>query len=188
MLAILTGIPGTGKTTVASRALGILSNEGINYKIVNYGDIMLEIAMSRNLVEDRDDMRKLNPEQQREIQKLAAKRISEIKGNVIVDTHCTISTPKGYLPGLPEWVLKILMPQYILLIEARPDEIAQRRMKDKTRRRDMEMEREISLHQEINRSIATAYAMLTGATVKIIYNPQGMLEKAAEEMARILRY
>jgi adenylate kinase len=30
--------------------------------------------------------------------------------NVIVDTHCTVKTPKGYMPGLPAWVLKEIKP------------------------------------------------------------------------------
>lgn len=186
MLVILTGIPGTGKTTVAAKAMEIIGRTNREYRIVNYGDVMFDIARSENLVENRDEMRKLKPEIQKKIQKLAAKKISEMEGDIIVDTHCTISTLRGYLPGMPEWVLRNLSPDCIILIEAKPEEIAQRRMNDKTRTRDDEMEREISLHQEINRSIAAAYSMLTGATVKVIDNPQGRVENAAREMARIL--
>lgn len=189
MLAVVTGIPGTGKTTVSLKALERLEKEGKKYELVTYGDIMAEIAMAENIVTHRDEMRRLNPEQQKEIQKLAAKKISKFSKdkNVLVDTHCTISTPKGYLPGLPERVLHELKPNFFIIIEAMPEEIAKRRESDKSRNRDWEITEEIKLHQEMNRSIAAAYAVFTGATVAIIQNPQGQIEKAVDMMIEILR-
>ncbi len=189
MLVIVTGIPGTGKTTVATRALDTLKGEGINYELVTYGTVMFEIARDQQMVSDRDHMRKLSPDKQREIQEGAAKKISGMakEENILLDTHCTISTPKGFLPGLPEWVLRELKPDSIILVEAETEEIAARRAKDKARARDDEVSREIALHQDINRSIAAAYSMLCGATVKIIPNPQGEIDKAASMMAGILR-
>jgi adenylate kinase len=187
MLAVVTGIPGTGKTTVATKAMDILQGEGIAYKMVTYGTVMFEIAKEKKLVEDRDDMRKLDPQTQKEIQEKAAKKISEGGGNVIVDTHCTISTPKGYLPGLPEWVLEKLEPDCIILVEAESEEIAKRRTGDRSRSRDDEMEEGIELHQMMNRCFAAAYSVLSGATVKVVKNPQGRIEEAAGEMADVLR-
>jgi adenylate kinase len=189
MLAVVTGIPGTGKTTVATKVLERLKKEGKKYEFITYGDVMVEIAMAKNLVKHRDEMRSLNPEQQKEIQKLAAKKISKFgrDKNVLVDTHCTISTPKGYLPGLPEWVLQELKPNSFIIIESKPEEIAKRRESDKSRDRDTEITEEIRLHQELNRSIAAAYSVFTGATVAIIQNPQGQIEKAVDEMAEILK-
>ncbi len=187
MLAVVTGIPGTGKTTVATRAMDILQDEGIKYEMVTYGDVMIDIAKSRKIVESRDDMRKLDSKTQREIQESAAKRISEMEGNILVDTHCTISTPNGYLPGLPEWVLRKLKPDCIILVEAKSEEIAKRRMGDKRRSRDEEMKEGIELHQMMNRSFAAAYSVLTGATVRVINNPQGKIDKATREMIEVLR-
>ncbi len=189
MLAIVTGIPGTGKTTVATKALDILEKEGKKYELITYGDIMVEIAISKNIVKHRDEMRRLNPDQQKEIQKLAAKKISKFSRdrNVLVDTHCTISTPKGYLPGLPEWVLKELMPDFFIIIESKPEEISKRRESDKSRKRDSEITGEIKLHQEMNRSIAAAYSVFTGATVAIIQNRQGQINEAVNRMVSILR-
>lgn len=189
MLAVVTGIPGTGKTTVATRALERLEKEGNRYELVTYGDIMLEIAIEKNLVKDRDEMRGLNPEQQKEIQRLAAKKISKFSKdkNVLLDTHCMISTPKGYLPGLPEWVLKELMPDLFIIIESKPEEIAKRREYDKSRNRDPEITDEIKLHQDLNRGIAAAYSVFSGATVAIIQNPQGKIDEAVNRMISILR-
>ena len=189
MLAVLTGIPGTGKTTTAKKALEALKKEGIDYDMITYGDVMFEIAKAKKLVTDRDQMRKLDPKNQSEVQKEAAKKISSMatSKNVLVDTHCTISTPKGYLPGLPEWVLRELKPNLVILVEAKAEEIAARRQSDTSRQRDGEVSEEIRLHQELNRAISMAYSVISGCTVKIVLNPQGKMEEAAGNMASILR-
>lgn len=182
-VVVVAGIPGSGSTTVLKKAL-----ENLDYVHVNYGDVMLEIAQEMNLVENRDSMRKLAPELQKEIQKKAAKSIKERSSqtNIIVDTHCTIKTPLGFLPGLPRWVLEVLQPDGFVLIEADGDEILLRRISDVTRTRDMEKVKDINLHQEMNRAVAMAYAAITGATVKIIENHDDQLDISVEEMIKTL--
>ena len=103
----------------------------------------------------RDDMRKLAPETQKDIQREAAVRIAAM-GKVIVDTHCTIKTPKGYLAGLPAWVLEALQPSVIVLVEASDGEIARRRTNDATRKRDDDTLEAIRDHQETNRRFAAS--------------------------------
>ena len=180
MVVILAGIPGAGKTTVITKAL-----KEKDMKFVTYGTVMFEIAKKMG-VKARDEIRKLPAEKQREIQKKAAEEISRM-GDVIVDTHCTIKTKKGYLPGLPYEVLKKLNPKLIILVEASEDEIIERREKDKDiRDRDVEGIEEIKEHQLMNKIAAMTYAALTGATVKIVKNNDGMLEIAAHEVARAL--
>jgi len=191
MLVVLTGIPGSGKTTLAKRALEILKEEEgkSQYEILNYGDIAFEIAKERDNVQNRDEIRKLKLSEQKEIQRLAAKRIANASKDksVIIDTHCTISTPKGYIPGLPEWVLRELQPDLMIIIEASPEEIVKRRKKDETRERDDEIKSEIKLHQELNRFIAMSYSTLTGAAVKIIKNPEDKIDETARKLAEILK-
>jgi len=183
-VVVLAGIPGSGSTTVLNHAL-----ENLNYINVNYGDEMLKIAQEEGLVEHRDALRKLSPDTQKKVQKNAAKSIREKaeKTNIIVDTHCTIKTPSGFLPGLPKWVLDELQPDVFVLIEADGDEILLRRITDETRKRDMEKLKDIELHQEMNRAVSMAYAALTGATVKIIENHDNLLEKSVEEMVNTLK-
>ncbi|MFH1126644.1 MAG: adenylate kinase [archaeon] len=188
-IVIVTGIPGSGKTTVLDAALPVLEKEGVRYKSVNYGTVMFDIARHMGIAKDRDDMRKLEPEKQKEIQKSAGKKIASMATttSVIVDTHCTINTPKGYLPGLPEWVLKEIMPNIIVLVEADSKHIATRRSSDASRARDAESALEIQYHQDINRAAAIAYCVMTGATTKIIRNDQGKLERSVKDMADVLR-
>ena len=145
-LVVLTGIPGSGSTTLLNKAL-----EEVDYVHLNYGDIMTEIAIEEKIVDDRDALRKLSPDVQKEIQEKAAKRIKERSEseNVIVDTHCTINTPSGFLPGLPIWVLNELQPNLFVMIEANPDEIIYRRLNDDTRSRDIERAKDIQLHGSI---------------------------------------
>jgi len=179
-IIVVTGIPGVGKTTVMKKAA-----EGSDIKFVTFGTVMIELAKELGLVKDRDEMRKLTIEQQKDLQIKTAEKVSKME-NVIVDTHCTIKTPQGYMPGLPEWVIKKLKPNSIILVEADPDEIFNRRLTDETRNRDPDSIDKIKEHQYINRAIAMAYSSLTGATVKIIYNHDNAIKEAVKEVKPIL--
>ncbi|MGO9388194.1 MAG: adenylate kinase [Methanobacterium sp.] len=182
-VVVVAGIPGSGSTTVLGNAL-----KNLEYTHVNYGDVMLLIAQEMGLADDRDSIRKLSPDVQKEIQRKAAKDIKERskETNIIVDTHCTIKTPHGFLPGLPKWVLEELQPDQFVLIEADGDEIILRRINDTSRIRDVEKLKDINLHQQMNRAVSMAYAALTGATVQIIMNHDNRLDESVEEIIRTL--
>jgi adenylate kinase len=179
MRMVVTGVPGVGKTSIME---GVAKQKGLS--IVNYGTVMFEVAKEEGLLEHRDEIRKLKVEKQRQVQEKAAEKIYEM-GDVIVDTHCTIKTHGGYYPGLPEWVLRKLKPDRILLVEATVDEIEGRRSKDKSRSRDADSKREIDEHQMMNRYVAMAYSTLSGASVKIIFNHDNELDKAIEEVVKV---
>ena len=171
---IVTGIPGVGKTTVMEAAA-----DKAEAQIVVYGTQMFEVASGRGLVTHRDDMRRLDPDVQKEVQMAAM-------GDIIVDTHCTIKTPKGYLPGLPAWVLEKLKPSTIVLVEADAAEIKGRRESDATRNRDADSIQSIEEHQEQNRRFAAAYSVLTGATVHTVYNHDGKVDAAIEQILPVV--
>ena len=128
---IITGVPGVGKSTVVNGALEKLKEEGINYQTINFGTFMFEVAQREGLAKDRDEMRKLDKDIQKRLQQLAAKAIAQIDGNVIIDTHASVKTPNGYLAGLPEWVLRELMLDLIILVETDEDQILLRRLSDR---------------------------------------------------------
>lgn len=183
---IVTGTPGVGKTTVVQEALRKMPDIGLAV----YGDVMFEIAKNLGLVQSRDEMRtKIPPEKYTEIQHQAAKKIGAMKGNVLVDTHCTVKTPEGYFPGLPEFVLRALKPKVIVLIEARPEDILKRRKKDESmrERKDFGGAEEIIEQQELNRAFAASYAMISNASVKILINEQGKAKKTAEKLCGVLK-
>lgn len=178
---IVTGIPGVGKTTVMKKAA-----KGMDLQFVTFGTVMIDIAKEMGLAKDRDEIRKLSLKQQKQLQIKTAEKIAEMK-NVIVDTHCTIKTLRGYMPGLPERVIKKLNPIVIVVVEADSEEIYNRRAKDATRDRDPDSEEEIAEHQQINRAIAMAYAALTGATVKIVFNHDNAIDEAVKQAAPVLK-
>lgn len=184
---VITGVPGVGKTTVIDGAKEKLKEENIDYTSINFGTCMFEVACEQGRIENRDEMRKLEQSEQRDLQKTAARLIAKIEDNVIVDTHCTVSTPGGYLPGLPSWVLEELKPDIVILVETNEDQILMRRMSDSSRERDMEGYMSIKEHQDYNRYMAAAYSMFTGCTVKIVKNQDYLLDRAIDEMMLILR-
>ncbi len=186
---VVTGVPGVGKTTVINGAMDRLAAEGVIYESVNFGTFMFDVACNENLVSDRDEMRKLGKDDQKRLQQAAASGIAAMSAdaNIIIDTHSSISTPAGFLAGLPEWVLRELMPDVVVLVETDPDQILMRRLGDASRARDMEGSRAIAGHQEFNRAIAAAYAMYTGCTVRIVENADFLLERAIDDLADVLR-
>ncbi|MFG1519059.1 MAG: adenylate kinase [Thermoplasmataceae archaeon] len=180
MRVIISGVAGVGKSTV----LAIVSKQ-THYDIINYGTLMFEMAKEINLVKDRDELRKLNVDTQINLQKKASAAIGKMD-NVIIDTHMAIKSPKGYLPGLPEWVLRELKVSSYFLIEADPSLIKDRRSRDATRKRDEDSPEEIAEHQSVNRSFAISYAVYTGATVNFVKNPEGNPDYASSRIVKVL--
>ncbi len=177
---IITGVPGVGKSTVIEAA-----RAHAGYPVVVYGTVMFEVAKSRGLVKDRDEMRRLDPAVQREVQVAAAEKIATM-GDVIVDTHCAIKTPKGFLPGIPAWVAEKLRLKQVILVEASPEEILKRRANDPSRARDPDTAADVADHQEINRRFAASVSTLTGATVKVILNRDGRVEETRDAIVKSL--
>ncbi len=179
-MIIVMGIPGAGKTT-------LLNNLKLGeYKIVNYGDLMFEEAQKEG-IKDRDQMRKQPLEFQKRIQRKVVERIVQMGEKVILDTHCSIKTPEGYLPGLPYEILKNFNPSHLVLVTAKPEEILERRRSDTTRKRDDEELESISEHEKINLALLACYGMITGATIVTIENKKGELQQSVDKIQKLLK-
>jgi adenylate kinase len=189
-LVVVTGVPGVGKTTVLSATMATCQERGIEVKHVNFGDVMLESATAQGLVKIRDEMRRLPISAQIALQQSAAKKISSVAqdNNVLLDTHMFIRTPFGYMPGLPSWVAEALMPDTIVLLEADPEEISGRRVKDVAiRTREADSSKKVSEHQLLGRSGAAALSVITGCTVTIAENREGGHQIAAAVIADLFK-
>jgi Archaeal adenylate kinase len=73
MKIVVTGVPGVGKSTVMN---GVC--EKLNYRIMNFGDVMLEKGKEFG-VKNRDEIRKLPLEKQRELQRLAGEYLGTME-------------------------------------------------------------------------------------------------------------
>lgn len=175
-MIIVMGLPGAGKSTV-------LKGLKTDYKILNYGDMMFEIEKEKFGIKDRDEMRKLPIVKQKEVQMLVAHKLATEHGKVILDTHCAVSTPSGYYPGLPFDFLKRLDVEKLVYVCADVEEITARRANDPTRKRDND---DLALHLEMSKSYLAAYSSFTGAPALIIHNEQGKVEEATSKLQALL--
>ncbi|MBI5159454.1 adenylate kinase [Candidatus Micrarchaeota archaeon] len=182
-MIVVMGAPGAGKTTV----LAELRKEFPEVKIIVYGDLMYEIAKRMQLVNNKDEIRKLPQATQKRIQSQVARVLAKEEGKVILDTHCSINTPHGYLPGLPFELLSKFKVERLALIEAPIQQIISRRKKDLTRMRDAQLEEQLEEHAFVNRGMICAYAAFTGAPVRIIKNKDGKLQDAVQELKQLLQ-
>jgi adenylate kinase len=185
----VTGIPGVGKTTVLNELRDLAKQNKENITILNYGTVMNEIM--RDLGKDlhRDKMREQSIATQKKAQELAAAEINNRAGSntVVIDTHMFVRTTSGMWAGLPMKVLEKLNPQLLVLLEADPEQIANRRHGDSSRIREQTLAEEIAFDLEWSRATAAASAVVTGSPVKVIRNDAGRQKQAAQELFTAIR-
>jgi adenylate kinase len=183
---VVVGVPGVGKTTVITQAAERLNQLGSKTQVLVFGSLMLEEAKKMS-IGDRDEMRKLSVTAQRQLQEMAAKRISTVQGvNLIIDTHLFINTREGRYPGIPQNLLDILSPTHLVMISADPEEIFARRMQDNTRNRDLISIDGIKNDLEIAVSMIATSSVLTGSPFRIIFNRRDKLQDAVSEVVELL--
>ena len=181
--AVVVGIPGVGKSTVVDKVVAGYPGA----KLVNFGTVMFEEALSRKWVKTRDEMRKMPVEKQKRLQTVAATKIARMREKaVIVDTHLFIRTEEGFWPGLPFDVVRAMKPTHLVLIIAKPEEIAKRRSADATRVRDSLASESLTEELELARSFLAVSSTLTGAPMTIISNDEGKQEEVAQSLLRML--
>lgn len=186
---VVVGIPGVGKTTIVNLAIDMMRKQGVEAEQVVFGTVMLKEAKERYGVKDRDEIRRLPVNIQKELQQSAATKISQMKKQVlIVDTHLFIRTYEGFYPGLPFEVVRRILPTNLILVEAPVEAIIERRKNDPTRKRDELPNEEIRLELNLGRTFLATCAVVTGAPITIIVNEQGKAEEAARKLVKALGF
>ena len=177
---VIVGIPGVGKTTVVNKIAEKLNQQNKSVSVHSFGTVMFEEA-KKSGVQSRDELRKLNVEQQKNLQKKAAETIADSKEDVIIiDTHAFISTKEGFYPGLPNYLIQILKPTHFIAISAKPQEIYNRRTNDDTRNRDIVSIGSIKKELDVQDAMLSSCSVLSGSPMKVILNDEGKVEKTAD--------
>jgi len=176
---VIVGIPGVGKTSLLTKLVEHITQQSRTVSVRSFGTVMLEEAM-KNGVKDRDELRKLPIKKQQELQKMAAEDIAKMEDDVIlIDTHAFISTKSGFYPGLPNYVIQIIQPTNFIAITASPDEIHNRRMKDKTRTRDPISIEDIKKELAVQDAMLSSCSVLSGSPMKVVFNHEGKVDEVA---------
>lgn len=183
---IIAGVPGAGKSTVLD---DVAKKRSEKFEVISFGTEMFNLCLEKKLVENRDQMRNLSHSLQHEMQIETAKNISNKNTNVLLDTHCAIKTPGGYMTGMTDEMLSILKPKAIILVDAHEVEISGRRKTDKARlTRTVEAYDEIKLHKKMNRSFAVSFAQKSNALLKVVQNHTGEFDKCVNDIVKTLDF
>ena len=179
-VTLVSGVTGVGLSSVCQ---AVRSKLGDTYKLINFGDVMLEQAATAGITTDRSELAALTQAQTRRLQRRAGEFIADeaIQTNVILSTHLAVETEAGYVQGLPEEVLQDVSPNTFILVEADPQTVLNRRTETDTEGVTA-TERKIAFEQHLNRSAALQYARDQGAPVQFLEN-EGSIEEAAERLA-----
>lgn len=178
-IVFVCGSPGAGKSSVVS---GVEENK--NYKIVNVGTLMTEMAIAAEHIKNRDEIRFMDKKSFNELQIQAFKQISKMDGNIILDTHATVEQNGRYLPGITIGHRQHLEGLVgFIYIDALTQDIARRRKSDTSRRREHERLELIDVQREINLSIMATCSTVMDLPLYVVFNEQGELEKTIKEFA-----
>ncbi len=177
-IVFVCGSPGAGKSSV----VGGISSNG-NYKIVNVGNLMEVMARTKGYAKDRDEIRFLSKERYDELQIAAFKMISEMEGNIVLDTHATVEQNGRYMPGITFGKAAHLKGlAAFMYIDALTQDIESRRKDDRTRRRENERPELVDVQREINMSILSACSTYLDLPFYVIFNERGKLESSVNEL------
>lgn len=182
-VTLVSGVTGVGLSSVCQ---AVRRGLGDGYKLINFGDVMLEQAAANGITTERSELGTLSETQTRRLQRRAAEFVADEaeSADVLLSTHLAVETQAGYVQGMPAEVLHDVSPSVFVLVEASPETILDRRQ-ESDRDVPQASERKISFEQDLNRSAALQYARDQDAPVRFIEN-EGSIEEAAERMAETL--
>lgn len=182
-VTLMSGVTGVGLSSICQQVRRQLNDD---YLLLNFGDVMLEQAMTHDITVDRDELSALSHRRTQRLQRRAAEYVADQAEtrNVILSTHLAVKTDAGYIHGLPEGVLRDVAPATFVLVEAAPDTIVERRG-NSGRDTPQATEREIEFEQDLNRTAALEYARERNAPIQFVEN-EGSVTEAVEQVVDAL--
>lgn len=182
-VTLVSGVTGVGLTSICQRVRRQLDDD---YLLLNFGDVMLEQAMTQDIAVDRDGLSSLSYRRTQRLQRRAGEYVADQaeEKNILLSTHLAVNTDAGYIHGLPEGVLRDVAPSTFVLVEAAPDTIIERR-DDSDRDTHQATEREIEFEQDLNRTAALEYARQQNAPIQFVEN-EGSVTEAVDQVVTTL--
>jgi adenylate kinase len=177
------GTPGAGKSTVLQGVRGA--------KSVNLGTELFN-AISKELgVKDRDLLRRAQLTDYASTVRARDKvlrRLAKMNGTLMLDTHASVKSGAGFMPGLSYPDLEILggKVKAIIYIDANTKEISRRRKNDKTRKRDSDTDEDLDLHRSMNLMFTAIYSMRLQVPTYVVKNEGGKLREAQAAVSGIV--
>jgi len=177
---VVVGAQAAGKTTLLERA-----KKFGGFEVINIGDIILKLAIKREYVKNRDELRYFDIKNRKtymELQRLAYAEVGKMTGNVVIDTHAIIKAGNRYIPGMPYEYVKLLKDLIgFVYVDSEVEEILKRRKRDKVRKREIEDPLEITAKEEMDMGVLASYALSLNVPIYFIHNKEGKLEDAVQE-------
>jgi adenylate kinase len=189
-LVLLTGAPGTGKSTLA----GVIQRIIKPVQSVDYGHLLLErlkkrmgsgISYSQLRRQSSDVISHLD------VQKLDTELISEFRRlrkrtNLVIDSHAVTKERFGYriTPFSGNQLAKLKLDAVVSL-HCDPEVLANRVQADPQGRRSISVE-EARHHQVLQEAVASFYGIICGCPVFIIDNTTRSAHETAKEFTAIL--
>ena len=176
-IIIVAGLSGAGKTTLLNKL------KPGNYKIINIGTLMKE-ELSKNGEEiNRDIIKKLSNKDLSKLRNIAFGRVQKLKGNIVLDTHITIESGLGILPGIPYSTLRFLNNlSAFVYINAPSEDIIKRRKTDKSRNREEQDVFNIDMQRMVDMSTLSYYTSHLNISLYVINNKSGRLIEALKKL------
>ncbi len=178
-IVVVTGTPGAGKTTI----INSLRGSG-KYAIVGVGTMMQELATELGYTKNRDEIRYLSNQKVTELRSAVFRRIAAMDGRVIVDTHASVVENRRFISGLPFTAVKLLKgARALIYLDTTAEAIMSRRLRDKTRHREMQSAMDIENQRTMNLATLAYYASYLNIPLYLIDNKEGDQERVAKEFS-----
>jgi adenylate kinase len=173
-ILIVMGLSGAGKTTMLDNVK--MRQSKFDYTVVNVGSMMKDMAIKRNIIINRDEIKKLEGSTMNKLRKDAYYRISGMDTNIVLDTHVTIENEEKsrIIPGIPfHSLLHLKNIAGLVYVNSPTEQVLKRRANDKKRKREVQDGSTLDNQRISDISILSYYSAYLNISLYIIENRDG---------------